>query len=932
MKVFFPGISEWETGALMSVGAMLGSGARVPGTNKRLSEHLLARFGPETLGFNPSYENIPLEVPQSRRDIFWREMAKTTVDARGVDSNRMLGRMKIARATFAEKQGLYKAITHGNHMWAQAEELFTERAQHNPVTMALNERLTQIAGKYDGRKGLQKAFFEVEGLAAQAYYGFFGADTTYNKAAVEAVRELGFRGAVGRLGRYGSIGVAAMGVQQLLTGGFFGSMEDSESLRDIYYGGKPVAVKKSRWWEGGGTPFEGGQDQYYRPHQFYLMMNRVREKGIWGQNEDDISPFMKFALKNFTYELERQNYWNRPYPISGAAFQDVPIIGGLLSATVGRLVKPPKLMHVQEWIREGEGGNPEFASVFEGSRREPSYALGATGPGIPRSPFDTGSTASFMSYQFRELEGLTGWAKNVIQQGITGEDTFGSDGTYLADAGQMTSPRVRFWETQMGGLAFSNEVWRRVLPRYRSEMEKTNPIQNAMPTWLPDKFRHGDPYRIVEWGEARLPGPGYAARFPHLQGIDPEQYGAIDRYAILGDVAPHSAEFRATREMVYQKRLAGETTEYQNRLIDQTDQQVRRVVDVYGYDQVDPNAIQLPGSGITQSMYLGGQELLRDVAAPAEYLVPGGIRPVQKLMGHRRDIVDQYEYERMYGTPLAFWDKPWRDWLRPSVYSAAHMMGFDGKPMWREEADKTTEYFDKLEFQKWMGLAHAAQAAGDGRAESRYQWAASQTRFGVNPQGSPMGIYWSLPAEDRKFFNAFANAQGNERERILEMVPKDQVHLYKAVWGRMDEGDPTLWGGDTTPVDEKYLQRQYYGLTAGTYGPQPPEDWIGWHEDVDMDDIAVRYVDRLGADLHDYGLWDSQLKKSMQQPALEGSIDYLPQNMSTIGTITGTLHNQMGRNSNVSVQMGWGNPSVVLDFNDRRETDLTERLVAAMGY
>jgi len=479
---------------------------------------------------------------------------------------------------------------------------------------------------------------------------------------------------------------------------------------------------------------------------------------------------------------------------------------------------------------------------------------------------------------------------------------------------------------QMGGLFFSNELWRRVFPRYRSEFEKTNPISNNMPSWLPDKFRMSDPYRSVEWGEARLPGAGFAALHPELKGVDPQAYPAIYRYQILADVAPHSKEFRMTRDLVYQKRMAGSYTEQAAARIDRIDSQVAKVINAKEFDRVDDRAIQLPGSGATQSLWFGGQSLLRHAAAPAEYMVPMGFRPVQKLMGNR-DMVEQYEYERMYGTPLAFWDKPIRDWFRPAMYSAAHMVGFSGKPMWRREADKANEYFDKLEFQKWMMLADKAGEAGDSREKSRYLWAASQTRFGVNPQGSPMSIYWSLPAEERQFFNAFSHAQGAERERILEMVPSDQVHLYRAVWSRMDSGDPTLWGGEKGGVDEAFLRDQYLGLTNSGYGPQPPADWIGYNEDVDMDDIRVRYVDRLGADLHDYGLWESQLKKSSRQPFLEGSVDYIPRNLSAsnTGQVQSSLHNMSGVHGNrggFSVFSGGSSSSAVIDFNDNRDADI----------
>jgi hypothetical protein len=47
--------------------------------------------------------------------------------------------------------------------------------------------------------------------------------------------------------------------------------------------------------------------------------------------------------------------------MTSAAFEDVPVIGGLLSSTIGRLIKPAKLMHVNEWART----NPDTGEVSE---------------------------------------------------------------------------------------------------------------------------------------------------------------------------------------------------------------------------------------------------------------------------------------------------------------------------------------------------------------------------------------------------------------------------------------------------------------------------------------------------------------------------------------------------------------------------------------
>jgi hypothetical protein len=57
-------------------------------------------------------------------------------------------------------------------------------------------------------------------------------------------------------------------------------------------------------------------------------------------------------------------------------------------------------------------------------------------------------------------------------------------------------------------------------------------------------FQKGDPYIKVEEGYARLPGAGYAAMHPELEGVDPEDYPDIDKLRILGDVAPYSREYQ----------------------------------------------------------------------------------------------------------------------------------------------------------------------------------------------------------------------------------------------------------------------------------------------------------------------------------------------------------------------------------------------------
>ena len=84
-----------------------------------------------------------------------------------------------------------------------------------------------------------------------------------------------------------------------------------------------------------------------------------------------------------------------------------------------------------------------------------------------------------------------------------------------------------------------------------------------MPSWIPGEdhlinFQKGDPYVKVDEGYARLPGAGYEALHPELEGVDPEDYPDITKLSILGDVAPYSREYNRIRAIV-EKQSHGDT-------------------------------------------------------------------------------------------------------------------------------------------------------------------------------------------------------------------------------------------------------------------------------------------------------------------------------------------------------------------------------------
>lgn len=934
LEGFAPGISDWKTGALLSIGAVTAAGLTLPGMKERLNVKMARMLK------HPMLNEIALQN-RSIKDIYYqnigRELNMAPEDTYGFLRRKAL----IGQYHARDPQDPLSRTRALNRLWTQSEEQFGEIKKLNPLNTKLRDQLAGIAKQHPGG-GMDTLMREIKGFRAETVANFFGADLHRDKVLLDEVRGLGFgsKGLTSRMGRLGAVGLAAFGAHQLLTGGLLGSMETADELREVYSGKKMVEMKKSRWWEAGGTPFEGGETTYFRPHAYALMMNRVREKGIWGANEDERSPIGKFFTKNFTYDLEKETYWDRPYPMSSAAFSDIPIIGGVLGASIGQLIKPPKLMHTGEWMREGPNGSTEFANVFKGGFTEPAFELGAIGTGKPISPFDARVLHSDITHQANELAGMTGWAKSAIGKTIFGSENWSSDQARIATAGEMTSWSNQFWEAQMGGGFFSNEFLRRIFPRQQSEIKKYNPLMNSMPSWIPDKYHYGDPYRAVEWGEARLPGAGFAALHPELAGVDPEAYPLLYKYQILADISPLTPEFYGAQQSIYKQRQAGLLTAKEIDWIDRIDSNRSKVINKLSYKDLPDGAIGLPGSGLTRSLWHTGQSALSAIAAPAEYMIPMGFRPIQKLLGGNRDAIQQYEYDRLYGTPLAFWDKPVRDWFRPAFYSSLHLLGYDGKPAWRADADATGDYFDKLQFVKYMQLADDAAKGGDGRMAAQYRWQASQTRVGVNPQGSPLSIYWAMAPEERPYFNSFVQAKDNEeRKRILEMVPGDQAHLYQALWSRMDSGDTSLFTTSSS-TDEAYMGAQLGQVQKElASAPMPSQDWIGWHGDVELSDVKVRYAERTGADVHDYGLWESDVRKSASQPFLEGSEDFLFQGKGLrFSNVRSEVYNMLGsslRGPQMSYNVMPGtHPQANIIFNDNRDGEIRDSLQRYMtnGY
>lgn len=259
---------------------------------------------------------------------------------------------------------------------------------------------------------------------------------------------------VGRLAGIGGAVLGALAVLPFVPGALVPS-ERPEELRQIYSGEKEVPIRRGRWWPMGRSSLEGGRPLAHVPHWYPRMLSRARDISIYG--EEEISPIKKWYLQNFTYDIERAHYYDRPYPISTSAFSEVPMIGPLLGATIGEWVKPRRLMHAEDWMREGTGGTEYRRMPLGWGERLERPELGELPPGAPVSRGDIIQAVGEQAYYLQQIVGLPGFIWSSIKEAMTGTPGIADQEMRLAEAGSIYGYKREYWEQELGdpmGLCF----------------------------------------------------------------------------------------------------------------------------------------------------------------------------------------------------------------------------------------------------------------------------------------------------------------------------------------------------------------------------------------------------------------------------------------------------------------------------------------------
>lgn len=304
---------------------------------------------------------------------------------------------------------------------------------------------------------------------------------------------------------------------------------------------------------------------------------------------------------------------------------------------------------------------------------------------------------------------------------------------------------------------------------------------------------------------------------------------------------------------------------------------------------------------------------IRLIDDPSEYLTP--FSPFHKFLGTKtRTAVEEYAAAEAYGTSSAFWDRPWENFLRPMLHYAGYKYaGARDLPQHIKERNEIEEYFDKLKYIKATRLKNLALTQGDTEAAEEYEKMRRRTAFGADPYGNPLNGLLAMQKRDKPYYDAFVQASTQtERELIMDMLPKHERHLVRARWNidmmnqlyaerkvkgslsteqhemleelhkrRISEGqavDPAAMSEYRDYVDDvsedaavSYADFQREKVLESYFEshPLPRNDFVGFHPQVDLEDIKLVVVKNEGKDMHDFNLWESREKTLPYKPYID---------------------------------------------------------------
>lgn len=225
---------------------------------------------------------------------------------------------------------------------------------------------------------------------------------TYVTASVNLARAKDKLGVTGFMKKVEDLTPGWDQLEELPLIGRFFSTKDKKETEEYWKHGED-AVRKGRYWTLGNTPYTGTKIEYFEPNWVRRIKSDYKYTDVlYGSKKEyyenwwlptptnPLAPVKHFVTDPTHYE--DKHYKDRPYPVTGgiAEFREIPLVGGFVDSTLGRLLKPRKKMHLEYWEgdRLKETADIE-TSLYSNITRPAARPVGPPGKGaIPQGEGD----------------------------------------------------------------------------------------------------------------------------------------------------------------------------------------------------------------------------------------------------------------------------------------------------------------------------------------------------------------------------------------------------------------------------------------------------------------------------------------------------------------------------------------------------------------
>ncbi|MGL5719156.1 MAG: hypothetical protein ACRCX2_39510 [Paraclostridium sp.] len=324
---------------------------------------------------------------------------------------------------------------------------------------------------------------------------------------------------------------------------WFDPLMDPKEMIDVYFKGKAIRVNKNRFWfTAGRQTGEGEEFQEYRPHLLYQWGNPT--SGIYSNKiekffRNDFLPtkYPWYILDPYKEEREMYENLGAVAPKTEQLFKDIPVVGHLLSMTLGEMIKPTQYVGEDQW-RVGKNimknpnynvNNPSSPQYMEFT--EPNRLVQALFEGVE---------------DLKTFSGLPGYTMGILTDLVFGASNPYENEVTLTSTDDYTSLYRGYEKMELGGLVGITEPIRRLLDDNDAlNMTHINPLKQNLPDWIPGYFKDGrNPYLTLSGGYY-LQGDGFEDSY---QNSDNEE---VNKLKILSMIAPKSRDYQALNKKVY---------------------------------------------------------------------------------------------------------------------------------------------------------------------------------------------------------------------------------------------------------------------------------------------------------------------------------------------------------------------------------------------